>query len=61
MTPLFAAVLDAACYGNEAQLTLIIYASNRQYRSPFHGSWKVTKPLHETEAKVELAQLEKWK
>ena len=29
--------------------------------SPFHSSWKVTKPQHETEAKVELAQLEKWK
>ena len=28
--------------------------------SPFHGSWKVTKLLHETEAKVILAQLEKW-
>ena len=29
--------------------------------SPFHNSLKVTKPLHETEAKVELAQLEKGK
>ena len=29
--------------------------------SPFHSSLKVTKSLHETEAKVELAQLEKWK
>ena len=26
--------------------------------SPFHSSWKVTKPLYETEAKVVLAQLE---
>ena len=28
--------------------------------SPFHSSWKVTKILHETEAKTDLAQLEKW-
>ena len=28
---------------------------------PFHCSWKVTQPLHETEAKFVLAQLEKWK
>ena len=26
----------------------------------FHSSWKVTKLLHETETKVDLAQLEKW-
>ena len=25
---------------------------------PFHGSWKVTKLLHESEAKVVLVQLE---
>ena len=29
--------------------------------SPFYNSWKVTKLLHETEAKVYLTQLEKWK
>ena len=29
--------------------------------SPFRGSWKVTKLLHETKAKVVLAELEKWK
>ena len=29
--------------------------------SIFHSSWKVTKLLHETEEKVVLAQLEKWK
>ena len=29
--------------------------------SSFHSSWKVTKPLYETEAKVDLAQFEKWK
>ena len=29
--------------------------------NPFHSSWKVTKVLHETEAKVEFAQLEKYK
>ena len=29
--------------------------------SPFWGSWKVTKLLRDTEAKVVLAQLEKWK
>ena len=29
--------------------------------SAFHSSWKVTKLLHETEAKVVLAQLAKWK
>ena len=28
---------------------------------PFHSSQKVTKLLHEAEAKVDLAQLEKWK
>ena len=28
--------------------------------SPFLGSWKVTKLLHENEAKVVLAQLKKW-
>ena len=28
---------------------------------PFHSSWKATKLLHETKAKVDLAQLEKWK
>ena len=32
-----------------------------QVNSPFHSSWKVTKLLHETEAKVEFAQLEKCK
>ena len=42
---------------NEAKIT----KTRQLYNSPFHGSWKVTKPLHETEAKVELAQLEKWK
>ena len=31
------------------------------YNSPFYSSWKVTKLLHETEAKVILAQLEKRK
>ena len=29
--------------------------------SSFLSSWKVTKPLYETGAKVDLAQLEKWK
>ena len=36
---------------------LLFVVDNR----PFHSSWKVTKPLHETETKVDLAQLEKWK
>ena len=36
---------------------------NRYFKTnrPFHSSQKVTKLLHETEAKVDLAQLEKWK
>ena len=29
--------------------------------NPFHGSWKVTKLLHETKARVDLAQFENWK
>ena len=29
--------------------------------SPFHSSSKVTKPLHETEVKIDLVQLGKWK
>ena len=37
------------------------YAGTRRWNSPFHGSWKVAKLLHETEAKVALAQLGKWK
>ena len=32
-----------------------------EINSPFHSSWKATKFLHETEAKVEFAQLEKCK
>ena len=36
------------------------YTTAADYRS-FHSSWKVTKLLHETETKVDLAQLEKWK
>ena len=31
---------------------------DRNY-SPFHSSWKVTKLLHETEAKIDLATIEK--
>ena len=38
-----------------------VVAALKSLNSPFHGSWKVTKLLHETEAKVALAQLEKWK
>ena len=48
---------------------LVVYVRNDEFAAKFengivdqfHGSWKVTKLLHETEAKVVLAQLEKWK
>ena len=33
----------------------------RSCNSAFHGCSKVTKLLHETEAKIALTQLEKWK
>ena len=38
-----------------------ISALHLQQVVTFHSSWKVTKLLHETEAKVDLVRLEKWK
>ena len=40
---------------------VIAVQSYKWLSSPFHSSWKVIKLLHETEAKVVLEPLEKWK
>ena len=46
---------------NKNNIKLFKSVTDKKNNSPFHSSWKVTKPLHETKAKVKLAQLEKWK
>ena len=57
----FAVTVLCTSVSNRCGIPLVYLCNTKNINSPSHSSWKVTKPLHETEAKVELAQLERWK